>query len=476
MQKKLLSDLLPHQVIGTKWCLENEEGGCILSDEMGLGKTVEAISVMVSNLLRTLVIVPATLIDQWAQEIAKHSSGFQVYIHRGRNRDTSVWENYDIILSTYLIIANITNPIGTVDRVIIDEAHNLRNQSTKSFKRLRHVLECIPYRILMTGTPICNGYKDLISLFKMLNIEHVSTDKWWKQFNDVESIEQLVPLRKEFMLYRQKKDCIGSELPPIEYNEIRHSAKESQKEVYDAVFEADCKCVLQKITLLRLAADSGNLVDLASLTADDADKAAESEGLQSNGRSDVGTDSGLNGELCHKVGNLKKILKRVPVGDKVIIFSAWTNMLVYLQQCIDPDGTMSVLRHGRLDPDAKADTLKKFQSEEATRVLFCTLKSGGVGLNLTCANHVILMEPHFNEAEEQQAIARVYRFGQTKPVKVHRFGTTKSIDGWLNELKRTKLCIAKKVLEDAVETKVIEKCYKKTSDALQKYVYGYAKA
>ena len=174
-ERNLLANLLDYQQEAVKWCMQSEEKCCILAYDMGLGKTVISCGVLVAKPMKTLIMVPTSLINQWQSEIQQHTTGIKVVIYHGSKRTHVDIHDADVIITTTAVIAYEMKEgiyrFRRVQRWIIDEAHKLRNKSCKTYKSLHHYAPLVKNKVFMTGTPICNTSNDLISLICLSNLD-----------------------------------------------------------------------------------------------------------------------------------------------------------------------------------------------------------------------------------------------------------------------------------------------------------------
>jgi SNF2 family DNA or RNA helicase len=166
---EMRTQLLPYQEEAVKWCMKHEDECCILAYDMGLGKTVITCSVLTKKPMKTMILLPNSLLHQWETELQKHTEGFNIFIYHGpkRRRMKTEFSAADIILTTASVIANDIRDdiymLRSVQRWVIDEAHKLRNAKGKIYQKLHEFAPFIRNKIFLTGTPICNRPSDIIS-------------------------------------------------------------------------------------------------------------------------------------------------------------------------------------------------------------------------------------------------------------------------------------------------------------------------
>lgn len=414
-EKFLQANLLPHQEEAVNWCMKSERRCSILAYDMGLGKTVISCGLIVAKPIPTIIMVPTSLIHQWENEISLHTSGFKVQVYHGATRKKSKFDA-DIIITTTAIIANDIKQgiykFRKFERWIIDEAHKLRNKYCKTYKALHEYAPFVKNKVFLTGTPICNTSNDIISLICLSNFDPYNDQKMWKNVENADKFRILEKIIPDVILRKTKVDTVSKLLPGITIHTVNLSiADDGQKEAYN-YFTRDQDYVIKQILRLRQSLNhpSHVLHDIEPCEI-------EESSVQSI-----------------KFETVQKILVTIPTNDKIIIFSIFTKLLQQLSSVI-PE---SQIYHGGLDMAERETVISQFKLDPSKRVLLINLRAGGVGLNLVEANHVILMEPYWNEAEQIQAINRVHRLGQTKPVNVYKLIVKNSIETWMATLQRAK--------------------------------------
>jgi non-specific serine/threonine protein kinase len=452
----LLATLLPYQHEAVEWCLKNEAAGGILAYDMGLGKTVIACATMVANPVKTLVMCPTGLLDQWASELAKHTTGFAVATHYGSQRHgkkaLAALKNADIVLSTPQIVArDLRNGLDFgVERWVIDEAHRLKNPEGKAYEELYQEASSVGHKLLLTGTPVCNHPNDLMALVCLLNRPPFNSLDYWKNQNNNDRVLKLRELAPEMLLRRTKEDTIPEKLPPLTIRTIplKLPAKCTQRDTYNSFVDDDK--ILRRILRMRQSANSHRVFNdksdlLGNAVAD------------TNANADAGENADEKEAAAVKITALSKLLAEIPAGEKTLVFSQFTSLLRSVHSAF-PAGS-HLIYHGGLSAEEKKTVLHRFKTSDEARVLFINLRAGGCGLNLVEANHVVLLEPYWNEAEQKQAIDRTYRIGQTRPVFLYRMYLKYTIEAWMQALQKRKRLLANFMVD-------FEKCPSLTPDEL----------
>jgi SNF2 family DNA or RNA helicase len=444
--------LFPYQLEAVDWCEEHEKVCAILAYDMGLGKTIVSCALLLQKPIQTMIMVPTSLIDQWKNEIIHHTPGLSVSIYHSSTRKTFV-NDADVIITTTSIIANDIN-LGInhfqgIKRLIIDEAHKLRNRKGKTYQKLSLFVNKIPNKVFLTGTPICNKPDDIISLICLSNLDIYNSLGYWRYKNYKVKNTILKNILPEIMLRKTQAETISSILPSITHRDIVIKLEEGeQMNTYNHY-------VNDNMTLRRILRMRQSL----------------------NDHHDICKKSLILNEISVKMDAIDNILKTIDEDDKVIIFSSFTSVLIQLYERLSKSYTSEeiFLYHGGINLQNRNIILSNFKSKDKSKLILINLKSGGCGLNLVEANHVILIEPYWNDSEPQQAINRVYRLGQKKEVYVYRLIVNNSIETWLLKLQELKKNISKIFIDNNKEEKVNDLLKQKNDiHSIFKFV-GYSK-
>ena len=414
--------------------------------DMGVGKTVISLSVLVERPMRTLVVMPLSLLSQWESEVTKHTCGLTVAVHHGNRRTSLVSMNNttsaDVVLTTYHTIltdmqCDRASFYGGFMRIIVDEAHKLRTAKSKTHIAVASIFRKTQYKMLLTGTPICNSHEDMVSLFCLLNHRPFNNRSYWKGMDDEGKIVEMMDLRKKHVLYMRAEDYISGQLPCLQVLDVEQCFnKANQAGVYKDVLTDTIHTSTKVHKILRLRQCSN---DVRLLKVEDKKYCAD--------------------EMSDKVSMVQHIVNGVPKGEKIIIFSEWLGMLKLLYLSVEAE---SLLYHGSLSKVNKDELINNFKTDANINVLFMTLKAGSVGLNLTEASHAILVEPYFNASEENQAMGRIYRIGQKRDVKIYKLRISNTVENWMRQLQRVKTKVADIVLRedgrmDELSSEMVEK-------------------
>lgn len=448
--KSFTGELRPYQKIGYSWLVQNIKYnfGCILADDMGLGKTVQILTAILHfkelNPLDTepsLIIVPPTLISNWENEIKKFTPSLSYYIYHGSNR-TFPFEDYDIMLTSYGVIRLDLDMFADKKWFIcvIDEAQNIKNPNTQQTKAIKGVPAY--NKIALTGTPIENKLTDYWSIFDFVNKGYLSTLDNFKanyvmrieRLEETKTLEKFKTITKPFVLRRLKTDDnIKDELPDKIVNDIYCSLTKKQILLYNAIMDGIFEelegktgierrgIILNIITGLKQACNHP-----AQYLRSDNPKISES------------------GKMELLITILENILD---VDEKVIIFTQYAQMGKIIQKLVSKKLKTDVLfLHGSLTQQKRNEVISSFQENKDNKILVATLKTGGVGLNLTAAQNVIHYDLWWNPAIENQATDRVHRIGQKSDVMVYRFITKGTLEEVIDEMSKSKIDLANKAI------------------------------
>lgn len=439
-------DLWSFQKKGFDWlCNMYQFGfGACLADDMGLGKTVQAISFIVAvqdelikhptadAALPILLVVPPSLILNWAEELERFAPSIEVHIYAGQDR-VADFRPFQVIVTSYDIVRrDIETFESTKFSVLVcDEAQVIKNmlaQRTQAMRRLsRH------FTLMLSGTPIENHAKELFSILDMA-VPGILGD--YSQFNAIikQTQDQFLSSRIRPFILRRKKEAVLKSLPPKVESDIYLELNEKQKSMYKLIISQVRKDVK---TMINNQEKQG--VGMIALTA--------ILRLRQLCVSPQLLDSDYD-ELSPKVDCLMGRLETLKLeSHSAIVFSQFTETLdICEKEC--KKRQIDVLRMDGKTPTVKRQKIvNEFQASLTPKVLIMSLKVGGVGLNLTQASYVFHMDPWWNPAVENQATDRVHRIGQKQKVLVTRLLMKHSIEEKMMLLKEKKLALYQRVLE-----------------------------
>ncbi|XP_049878095.1 transcription termination factor 2 isoform X2 [Pectinophora gossypiella] len=582
----LRSALMPHQLHALAWLRWRETqrpAGGILADDMGLGKTITMISLIVSDkesrageddeddydgkstgkLARggTLVVCPASLMQQWGGEVGKHCvpHAASVCLHHGAARATQPHRlaAHDLVLTTYNILQRDNEKNGVLmkvlwRRVILDEAHIVRNHKSATSAAVTALRG--KRRWTLTGTPVQNKDLDLFALLKFLRCTPFDDLTMWKKWIDNKSMggqERLSTIMRCILLRRTKLqlqqkgqlDCLPERTAHLKevtltkdemnvyqkvlvfsktlFAQFLHQRAEKAADSLGApppnVDSAYAKMHKKMIALqgakpvksheilvllLRLrqvcchcgliaamldedtasdaiAPDEGGqdlLAELNKLSLEDSrskrksggkreEEQEEEEGPEQEGttvaeaiRSVLSPNNPVFA-LSRQSSKIRAVMDClhqnvfVHKDHKAVVVSQWTSVLRLVEKELHAAGVKSVTLSGNVPVPARPPLIDKLNDPKSdVRVMLLSLCAGGVGLNLCGANHLLLLDPHWNPQLEEQAQDRIYRVGQAKPVHIYRFMCVETVEQSIRKLQQAKLELAENVLTGARNT------------------------
>lgn len=416
-------------------------GGC-LADDMGLGKTVQVLAMLEGRRSRplapgegrkpSLVVAPRSVIFNWKQEALRFAPELRVLDYTGAARHEARRQvgKSDLVLTTYGTLRNDVKSLAdvTFDYVILDESQAIKNASTASAHAAR--LLRADHRLALSGTPIENHLRELWSLFEFLNPGMLGVASVFKSAMtdmDQEKLGILSRALRPFIL-RRTKEQVATELPPCSEQTLYCQLEGDQRRLYDELREhyrasllaqggvAGRMQVLEALLRLRQASCHPGLLD-------DARKAAGSAKI----------------DLL-----LEKLLPATEEGHKALVFSQFTSLLSLVRTELDSRKVPYTYLDGQTSDRQRV--VEQFQQDSACRVFLISLKAGGVGLNLTAAEYVFLLDPWWNPAVESQAIDRAHRIGQTRRVIAYRLIAKDTVEEKVLKLQEQKRQLADAIL------------------------------
>ena len=454
-------ELFPFQERGHGWLrmLGDLGVGAILADDMGLGKTVQAIAMLASEredferdaLGPTLVVCPMSVVKQWGAEIARFAPSLRVHLHHGTGRLTGAAltgaaHTHDVVVTSYDIATRDIDTLALVtwDRLLLDEAQDVKNPATKRARALRR----LPARrkLAMTGTPIENRLGELWAIMDIVNPGLLGSRDWFERtfakpiesFGNTEALERLRSIVQPFILRRPKDSPeVELELPPITIAKDYCRLTVEQASLYRATVDR---------WLARVEAHHDRFGRRGAVLA----MLSQLKQVCNHPEMVVATGQPLDGR-SGKLDRLLELLELVPAGDKALVFTQYPGfdrLVPHLEQQL---GKSVGFFHGRLNARQREDLLASFATEEGPTVLVISIRAGGRGLNLPAANHVIHFDRWWNPAVEQQATDRAHRFGQRKHVFVHSLISTGTLEERIDQMLESKRELAESVIAGRAE-------------------------
>ncbi|HLL41853.1 MAG TPA: SNF2-related protein, partial [Segetibacter sp.] len=461
VSNQIHATLRPYQQSGFQWMQTLDElgwGGC-LADDMGLGKTLQAITFL--QYLKEkyagsthLVICPTSLVYNWESELKKFAPSLSYHIYYGSSRQFSNehFEDYDIIITSYGIIRNDLEQLLQFQwhYVILDESQTIKNPDALTTKAVQLLKS--KNRLILSGTPVQNNTYDLYSQFNFINPGLLGNREFYKDFangidkyNDTEKAAQLRRIVYPFML-RRTKEQVATDLPDKTEMVLWCEMHKEQRVVYDDYKNHYRTTLLKKIEEVGMAKAGMYILEglLRLRQICDSPQLVKSE--------DVTTNKSV------KIDELMREIKENTGQHKLLVFSQFTEMLQLIKERMEQE----VVQYAYLDGSTSAKNRKQavddFQNNADIKVFLISLKAGGVGLNLTAADYIYLVDPWWNPAVEQQAIDRTHRIGQKNKIFAYKMICKNTIEEKIIELQQRKKQIANElVTEDAGFIKKLSK-------------------
>lgn len=433
--------LRDYQVTGAEWLTSMRDMGfgCCLADDMGLGKTVQVLAFLESRRAkekRNLLVVPASLIGNWEKEASRFTP--QLGYRAVRSGKDPIGEE-PLTITTYgMLSRNALLSQTEWDNVILDEAQAIKNPGTKQSKAVRGLKT--KGRFALTGTPVENGLTDLWSIFDFIDPGLLGTQKDFSEYagnlgSEANGYSRLRRMVAPFMLRRLKTDkAIAGDLPDkIEKDEYVELSKK-QKVLYTKLL----KEMEQTLMMSDKKNRSGLILMMLTKFKQICNHPDQYLGQNEYAEADSGKFEMLR-QICETI-----MEKR----ERVLVFTQYREMTEPLSRFLtEVFGREGLVFHGGIPPKQRTKLVERFNSEdEYVPFMVISIKAGGVGLNLTSANHVIHFDRWWNPAVENQATDRAFRIGQKRNVMVHRFICTGTLEEKIDALIRSKTELAQNVI------------------------------
>lgn len=421
--------LRPYQKAGYDWIHflnKYKFGGC-LADDMGLGKTVTTLAFLQSIKEQnaenpTLLVMPTSLIYNWQKEAEKFTPKLKIYNYTGtyRDKNTKIFDKYDLVLTSYGTLRIDIDVIKDYrfNYVILDESQAIKNPSSAISKAVMQLNS--GNRLILTGTPLENSTLDLWTQMTFINTGLLGSQAYFRneyqipieKHQDEKQTKRLFAKIKPFMLRRHKSQ-VATELPPKVESVLYCHMSEAQEKVYEEAksyyrnlilehienegINKSQMLVLQGLTKLRQLANHPKMID-------------------ENYEEEVGKFD----DVIHRLETI------IEEGHKVLIFSQFVKHLSIFRNYLNGRN----LNYCYLDGATtnRQEQVERFQEDKSVKVFLISLKAGGVGLNLTAAEYVFMLDPWWNPAIEAQAIDRAHRIGQQKTVFTYKFITRNTVE------------------------------------------------
>ena len=439
-------ELRPYQREGLGWLdyLQRFGFGGILADDMGLGKTIQVLALLQRRRAHrqakgpSLAVVPRSLVFNWVQEAARFTPRLRVLDYTGPSRHAlrEVFGEYDLIITTYGTVRTDITELTQFhfDYAILDEAQAIKNADSQSAKAARLLRSRC--KLAVSGTPIENHLGELWSIFEFLNPGMLGSDSVFKKYVgtgatlDEADRTLLAKALRPFILRRTKQQVV-EDLPEKTEQTLYCDMEAEQARCYDELRTHYRDALLRKDTAELNRSKIEVLEALLRLR-----QAACHPGLISP---ELARSSSAKLEML-----LPSIFEVVEEGHKVLVFSQFTSLLAIVRERLDQEKITYEYLDGRTRN--RAARVERFQTDRDCPVFLISLKAGGLGLNLTAAEYVYLLDPWWNPAVEAQAIDRSHRIGQTQHVFAYRLICRGTVEEKILELQQKKRDLADAIL------------------------------
>ncbi|KAK5671522.1 hypothetical protein QVD99_002226 [Batrachochytrium dendrobatidis] len=474
--------------------------GSILADDMGLGKTIQTIALILEckppesfkGRHATLIISPLAVIDQWRDEISDKTTpeSQRIVVFHGSDRGKLIqkFNDANVVITTYDVLSadykkltsnnkthdnsnSLVSPLFTKQwfRVVLDEAHIIKTRSTLVAKAAHYLPT--RHRLCLTGTPLQNSIEDLFSIFQFLKQDPYSNYEVFKQkilkplkshiLKDREAAMAQVKLVLRGLLLRRTKNTLVDGKPVVTLvsrelktrlldftskerafydgllNSIKKEAKDQQGNILTYILKLRQAC--NHFSLIGSTADDEPIPDSIP-TLSDLSKFLTNLKLEpTETKLDSLESTTVSSTKCDEVVRILAENQKNSNVSKTIVFSQFTSMLNVIQNALDETDILYCRYDGGMKRKEREQTLFHFKSSEKINVMLISTKCGAAGINLTCANFVILVDPWWNPMMEEQAIGRVHRIGQRNPVHVVRLVMKDTIEEKVMEKQKQKL-------------------------------------
>ncbi|MCX6327504.1 MAG: DEAD/DEAH box helicase [Bacteroidia bacterium] len=434
-------------------------GGC-LADDMGLGKTIQTLALLQHNRenmipaerpeaqsdltlfgkpgpkLTSLIIVPASLIYNWENEIKRFVPEMMVYSYKGnqRKKSTSYFQNFDIILSSYHTIRQDIDLISSFSfhYIILDESQVIKNPASMLYRTVTRLES--EFKLVLTGTPVENSLTDLWTQLNFVNPGLLGSLSFFRRefvkpiekMGDDEKEVKLRKIIKPFIL-RRTKDMVALNLPPVTEQTVFCDMTDEQDKLYDEEKSSVRNSILNNIASNGL--EKSAIVILQGLM----------KLRQISNHPVMAYDNYAYGSGKFEIV-LQDMESVISEGHKILVFSSFVKHLdLYAEELNKKRTRFAMLTGASIN---REKIVNNFQNDPENKIFLISLKAGGVGLNLTAADYVFILDPWWNPASEMQAMSRAHRIGQDKSVFVYRYITSNSIEEKIVRLQEKKSKLA----------------------------------
>ncbi|RLD56983.1 MAG: hypothetical protein DRJ05_10415, partial [Bacteroidetes bacterium] len=427
--------------------LNELDWGGILADDMGLGKTLQVLTLLQKEVKKNkktnLIIVPTTLLFNWEIELKKFAPKLTYHFHYGGDRDKDIkhFKNYNLVFTTYGVLVRDIEILKDYkfNYIILDESQAIKNPASLRYKAA--FLLQAANKITLTGTPIENSTFDLYAQMNFVNPGFFGLrDSFKEDYSKAIDKEGNVEVSKELskmvapFLLRRTKEQVAKDLPEKTENILFCEMGTEQRQVYDAFRNKYRNQLMGRIEKEGLGKSKIYVLEgLMKLR-----QICDSPAILSD-KEDYGTQS-------VKIEELVRHINQKTSNHKILVFSQFVRMLKLIKEELVRDKINFEYLDGQSTKNKRQASVEHFQEDAGCRVFLISLKAGGVGLNLTAADYVYIVDPWWNPAVENQAIDRTHRIGQKNNVFAYRMICKDTVEEKILNLQAKKKKIAKDII------------------------------
>lgn len=452
---KFKGELRPYQKKGLAWLdlLSGQSIGGVLADDMGLGKTIQILALLVAHKAAataktkrpTLIVAPRSLIFNWIKEAEKFAPHLTALDYTGQKRQENFGKltKFDILLTTYQTLRGDVDKLQGIefDFFILDEAHYIKNATSQSSQACRLIQA--RKKLALTGTPIENSLGDLFSIMEVVNPGLITREirERFAREKEAPALNDLGRALRPFLL-RRTKDEVLKDLPAKSEQILYCELSTEERTKYDELKQHYWSQLSGAIETKSLAKSKIEILEALLRLR----QAACHQGL---------LNPSLTGQSSSKFDLLlDQISTVIQDGHKALIFSQFTSLLGLLKSQLEERG----IKYEYLDGQTKdrQERVERFQNTPEVPLFLLSLKAGGVGLNLTSADYVFILDPWWNPAAEAQAIDRAHRIGQKQKVFAYKIIAKDTVEEKILELQRTKKDLANAIVESGGEQSLLK--------------------
>jgi len=442
--------LRDYQVAGFHWmCLLDEMGwGGVLADDMGLGKTLQTITFLQFLVDHYpdethLVVTPTSLLYNWEAELKKFAPGLGWHIHYGADRvlDEATFKKSHIIITSYGMVRNDIQHFTSqrFGYIVLDESQAIKNPGSQVRKAVQQLVS--RNKLALSGTPVQNNTFDLYAQMDFLNPGMLGSQDFFRmefatpidKNGDKEASARLRKMIYPFIL-RRTKEQVAKDLPDKTEMILWCEMGTEQRKIYDSFKDHYRESILEHIAEDGVGRSSIYILEGLTKLRQICDSPALLKGAEAGG-------PGPGPDGAHPSAKLDELIREIEENTghhKALIFSQFTSMLELIRAALSERGIPYLYLDGSVAAEDRRQSVQQFQEDEDTRVFLISLKAGGVGLTLTAADYVYLVDPWWNPAAEQQAIDRSHRIGQVKKVFAYRMICKDTVEEKILQLQEKK--------------------------------------